>query len=646
MNEQVGSIGSTARAWDAALDSAEHGAMVVDPVLDRVLHFNEPALALTGLSGFAFSATRTSSLFPDQLAALTGLSLECLTQGHAWSQELELVGPDATMRPVELFLSHFATEGRDLILFLLHDLKTIRARRAAFEVKQFYRGGRPHEQRFEVLFRHLQRGDQMILHAAGEGIYGVNAKGETTFLNPAAERMLGWRCEDLIGRTMHSVIHHSHEDGSHYTIKACPIYAAFRDGKIHRVVDEVFWRRDGTCFPVEYTSTPIQENGRLLGAVVVFRDVSTQRRAQTELRQALAEVENLKRRLEAENAYLQDELRSNANHTELVGDSLAVRTILRQIELVGPTSATVLITGESGTGKELIARAIHDASPRRERPLIRVNCSAIPRELFESEFFGHSKGSFTGAVRDRVGRFELADGGTIFLDEVGELPLDQQAKLLRVLQEQQIERVGESHSRKIDVRVIAATNRNLKEEAATRRFREDLFFRLNVFPINSPPLRDRPDDIPLLTLLFVQRACSRAGRPELPISLADVERLKAYHWPGNIRELENVVERAVITAVDGRLRFDLPSPIGYDVAFPAKTAAQAADVLSEDRRKTLERENLIAVLRICGGRVSGRRGAAEIIGVPATTLYSRLKRFQIDARHYRNEEPVKPSRLV
>jgi PAS domain S-box-containing protein len=636
MNEQFAANNLMSGIWEAALDAAGHAAIVADPVLDRVVHFNEPALTLTGTAGFDLSTRRASSLFPDQLSALTALTLECLTQGHAWSQELELIARDGALRPVELFLSRVVTEGRELILLLMHDLKSIRARRAAFEVKQFYRGGRPHEERFEVLFRHLQRGDQMILHAAGEGIYGVNAKGETTFLNPAAERMLGWRCEELIGRTMHSVIHHSHVDGSHYHIKACPIYAAFRDGKIHRVVDEVFWRRDGTCFPVEYTSTPIQENGRLLGAVVVFRDVSKQRKAQAELRQALAEVESLKRRLEAENAYLQDELRINANHTELVGDSPPMRTILHQIELVAPTSATVLITGESGTGKELIARAIHNASPRRERPLIRVNCSAIPRELFESEFFGHSKGAFTGAVSDRVGRFELADGGTIFLDEVGELPLDQQAKLLRVLQEQQIERVGESRSRKIDVRVIAATNRNLKEEAASRRFREDLFFRLNVFPINSPPLRDRPDDIPLLTLRFVRRACGRACRAELPISLADVERLKAYHWPGNIRELENVVEHAIITAVDGRLRFNLPSPLPSSAASTGKAGAQMAEVITEERRKALERKNLITVLRGCGGRVSGRRGAAEIIGVPPTTLYSRLKRLRINASDYRD----------
>jgi formate hydrogenlyase transcriptional activator len=227
--------------------------------------------------------------------------------------------------------------------------------------------------------------------------------------------------------------------------------------------------------------------------------------------------------------------------------------------------------------------------------------------------------------RQLLHRAELADGGTIFLDEVGELPLDQQAKLLRVLQNQQIERVSESRSRKIDVRVIAATNCNLKEEAACRRFREDLFFRLNVFPINSPPLRDRPDDIPLLTLQFVRRACGRAFRTELPISLADVERLKAYHWPGNIREPENVVERAVITAGDGRLRFNLPSPLASSPVSTGKAGAQTAEVITEERRKALERENLITVLRSCGGRVSGRRGgAAEIIGVPPTTFYSRL----------------------
>ena len=400
--------------------------------------------------------------------------------------------------------------------------------------------------------------NQLILRAAGEGIYGVNAEGKTTFVNPAAERMLGWMAEELIGRDMHSIVHHTHADGSYYQEHDCPIYAAFRDGAVHQVDTEVFWRKDGTSFWVEYTSTPINEGGHVVGAVIVFRDVTQRREADEKLRAAHEEVDRLRERLELENAYLQEEIRIEGNHHGIVGRSAAIQKILRQVELVAPTDATVLITGESGTGKELIARAIHDASKRSRRPLIRVNCATIPRELFESEFFGHAKGAFTGALRDGVGRFELADGGTLFLDEVGDMPLELQGKLLRVLQENNFERVGEAQTRTVDVRVIAATNRDLKQEVRRGRFREDLYFRLDVFPIESVPLRERRDDIPLLAAHFVHGE-GRKLRRELKLTEGDVRRLMQYDWPGNVRELENVIERAAILARHARLRIDLPA---------------------------------------------------------------------------------------
>ena len=261
---------------------------------------------------------------------------------------------------------------------------------------------------------------------------------------------------------------------------------------MHNVDGEVFWRKDGTPVWVEYTSTPIRDRGMVVGAVIVFRDVSQRREADEKLHAALAEVDRLRERLELENAYLQEEIRIETNPRGIIGQSAAIQKTLRQVKLVAPTTAAVMITGESGTGKELIARAIHEASSRRDRPLIRVNCAAIPRELFESEFFGHVKGAFTGAVRDRIGRFELADGGTLFLDEVGEIPLELQGKLLRVLQEGNFERVGEERTRAVDVRLIAATNRDLKQEVARGRFREDLYFRLNVFPVESVPLARPP----------------------------------------------------------------------------------------------------------------------------------------------------------
>jgi PAS domain S-box-containing protein len=304
----------------------------------------------------------------------------------------------------------------------------------------------------QIEMEQIRQQHDLILQAAGEGIYGIGADGLATFVNPAAVAMTGWTPEDIVGQPIHDIHHHTRPDGSPYPREECPIYAAFKDGKIHHCEDEVFWRKDGSSFPVEYTSTPIVENGKLAGAVVVFKDITERKQAAQELRQAYAEVEQMKERLEAENVYLQEEIKVERNFAGIVGQSHAIQQVLHQVELVAPTDASVLISGESGTGKELIACAIHEQSKRNDRPLIRVNCAAIPRELFESEFFGHVKGAFTGAVKDRTGRFDLADGGTIFLDEVGEIPLELQSKLLRVLQEGQFERVGEEKTRTVDVR--------------------------------------------------------------------------------------------------------------------------------------------------------------------------------------------------
>jgi formate hydrogenlyase transcriptional activator len=430
------------------------------------------------------------------------------------------------------------------------------------------------------------------------------------------------------------MVHHHRADGSPYPNHDCPIYAAFRNGAVQTVAGEVFWRKDGTPLWVEYTSTPIRERGQIIGAVIVFRDVSQRREAEERLRQALGEVDTLRERLERENAYLQEEIRIEGNHRGIIGRSSAIQKTLRQIDLVAPTDATVLVTGESGTGKELIGRAIHEASSRRARPLIRVNCAAIPRELFESEFFGHVKGAFTGALRDRVGRFELADGGTLFLDEVGEIPLELQGKLLRILQEGQFERVGDERTRSVDVRVIAATNRDLRAEVAAGRFREDLYFRLDVFPIHSAPLRERVEDIGLLALHFLRHAERKLKTSGLALSEGDVRRLAGYGWPGNVRELQNVIERAAILARNGRPAIDLPAgrPAG---AAPARAEEAGAGPITEDQRRARDRHNIIAALELAGGKVSGPGGAAERLGFRPTTLASRMKALAVDPRAIR-----------
>lgn len=478
----------------------------------------------------------------------------------------------------------------------------------------------------------VKRSNERILAAAGEGIYGIGINGLCTFVNPASVVMTGWKPEDIIGKPTHDMHHHTKPDGSHYPREECPIYAAFQDGLVHQCDDEVFWRKDGSSFPVEYTSTPIYENEELAGAVVVFRDISERKQNEQELQQAYAEVEQMKQRLELENVYLQEEIRSDHDFKEIVGQSHAINQVLNQIELVAPTMATVLITGESGTGKELIARAIHDRSERSGRPLIRVNCAAIPHELFESEFFGHVKGAFTGAIKDRAGRFELADGGTIFLDEVGEIPLNLQSKLLRVLQEGQYERVGEEQTRNVDVRLIAATNKNLKIEVENQAFREDLFFRLNVFPVEAVPLRKRLEDIPLLAQHFIIIICKKLNQPEPRLIKADIKQLQSYGWQGNIRELQNVIERAIITSKGNRLQFDLPTDNVATVS-KSRTIHLDEDVLqtpyTETERLARDHENIVLALTLSNNKISGVNGAAEMLGIKPTTLASRVKNFGI-----------------
>jgi transcriptional regulator with GAF, ATPase, and Fis domain len=298
-----------------------------------------------------------------------------------------------------------------------------------------------------------------------------------------------------------------------------------------------------------------------------------------------------------------------------------VRAVLRQIDLVADTEATVLITGESGTGKELVARAIHDRSSRRDGPLVRVNCASIPESLFESELFGYVKGAFTGALTDRPGRFEAAQGGTLMLDEIGEVPLAMQPKLLHVLQEKEFERVGETRARKVDVRIVAATNRDLAAEVEAGRFREDLFYRLNVFPIENPPLRDRREDISLLAEHFVQAAARRLHREPPRLGEEALRQLVTRDWPGNIRQLENVIERAVILARDGQLRFE-PAPAAATPRPPS--ASGLLPSLSRAAMENHQRETIVAALERTGGRVSGPRGAAELLGMKASTLFSRM----------------------
>lgn len=343
---------------------------------------------------------------------------------------------------------------------------------------------------------------------------------------------------------------------------------------------------------------------------------------------AFEEIEFLKARLEEENTYLREEVTSALGVGDIIGNSPGLRKVMQQIQLVAATEATVLVTGESGTGKELVARAIHEHSPRKDRALIKINCGAVPDALFESEFFGHVKGSFTGAMKDKPGRFELADGGTLFLDEIGEVPLAMQAKLLRVLQEQEIERVGDTRTRKISVRIIAATNHDLKKEVEAGRFRQDLFYRLSVFPIEIPPLRERRDDIPHLAAHFVKQSARRMNRPAPRVTQGTMAQLTAHDWPGNVRELQNAVERAVILSQGGPLRFEFAAPES-EPSKPITLPTTPAKLLTRDDLKRHERESIATALKECGGKIFGAAGAAEMLGMKPTTLASRIKALGI-----------------
>ena len=651
----------------------------------------------------------------------------------------------------------------------------------------------------------LQKSEErarLILNSAAEGIFGCDSDGICLFCNTAAAQLIGYDApEQLLGQNMHDLQHHTRKDGTPFPIDDCPIFKGFLENRGVHVDDDVFWRKDGSSFSVEYWSHPLVREGKTVGAVVTFLDVTERKNAEEALRKseqrthtlleinnaiitnltpdalfssayeaiqrvvsfdraaflfyqpesktlklvsmegsdesdffrvgreydleetrisawvlehqeavtrgdlkreqqslgekslvaeriqsycvvplvamgkslgtfalwsetqnrytaadaellrevanqvALAianmksyeEIASLKARLEKENVYLQEEIRTEHNFEEIVGDSPPLLELLRRVDQVAPTDSTVLIYGETGTGKELIARAIHNRSNRKDRPLVKVNCSAISAGLVESELFGHVKGAFTGAFERRIGRFELADGGTIFLDEVGELPLDTQVKLLRVLQEREFEPVGSNRSVRVDVRIICATNRNLEESIQDGTFRSDLYYRLNVFPLEVPPLRERRSDIDQLARFFVSRSARNLGKKLTGISEAATQKLLSYSWPGNIRELQNLIERAVILCngpileLEGDLNKVSTSPVLSDPLPEVPNAHQSPLKTLQE----VERTHILAVLEQTHGVIEGANGAARTLGMHPNTLRHRMEKLGIKRSGHR-----------
>ena len=462
-----------------------------------------------------------------------------------------------------------------------------------------------------------------ILASAMDAIVTFDASRRIELFNAAAEKALACSAHEAIGQPIQRFLDDAFRDALDGAL------TALADGA---PATPYLWApgglsaraADGRTFPVEATLSHVTVDGRPL-YTLILRDVEARRRGEAELR-----------RLHRESAYLQEEIRAVHHADDIIGASRAFREALDKVRLVAETDSSVLVVGETGTGKELIARAVHAASRRAHLPLIKVNCAALPAGLIESELFGHERGAFTGATERRIGRFELAAGGTIFLDEISEMPLDLQAKLLRVLQEREFERVGGTKTLTVDVRVIAATNRDLAAAVAAGDFRHDLYYRLNVFPIALPPLRERVEDIPLLVHYFVARCAQRIGRTVTHVSNDAMRRLLAYGWPGNVRELENVVERAVILSPDrdllvpSELLAAPPLTAAASLGMPAAAPPRPYDGAAEPTSMVgIEREHIARVLKQTGWRIEGPRGAASVLGINPSTLRSRIKKLGI-----------------
>jgi PAS domain S-box-containing protein len=473
--------------------------------------------------------------------------------------------------------------------------------------------------------RHSHDRLRALVENASDGISVLDADGSILYAAPSVEQLMGYKPEE--------VVEHHAKDFMMSQGDVAPLMDSIRralenPGEIQtlRVRGR---RKDGSPIEIEAAGQRLRDMADPQCVVFNWRDIT----------ERVQFYDGQRQRLELENTYLQEEVRAVSGSGLALGTSAGIRRVLEQIEMVSPTDANVLIVGETGVGKELVARAIHESSRRFDRPLVKINCTAIPRELFESEFFGHVKGSFSGALRDRTGRFQLADGGTLFLDEIGDLPIEMQPKLLQVLEEGRFEPVGSDATQHVNVRILVASNRDLRSLIRAGRFREDLYYRLSTFPIAVPPLRERKNDIPALAAYFLDEAYRRFDRPRLKLSEGHIDQLCNYEWPGNIRELRNVVERAVITARSGSIHFEVPVlESGSEVKQLA--AREPNRVIRDKELKLRERENIVAALKQARGRVYGRNGAARLLGIKASTLSARIRKFGIERIAVNPQEPL------
>lgn len=454
-----------------------------------------------------------------------------------------------------------------------------------------------------------------VIAAASFAITVIGSEGKIVLANRAVAELFGSKVEELIGRSLSACI----ARGDSVRVAEIVQLALAHSLSVSNAECEVT-RKEGMTCTLRFSLQPLTlESGErvLVGAA---EDVTERKVSEAKLREALAEVERLKNQLQSENLYLDEEVKPGHNFGEIVGESAALKKALYLVERVAATGATVLILGETGTGKELFARAVHDLSQRKDGPFVKVDCGGIPAGLIESELFGHENGAFTDAIKRRAGRFELADGGTIFLDEIGDLPLDLQSRLLRVLKEGAFESVGGMRTINTDARVVAATNRDLGGQIGSGTFREDLYYRLATFPITLPPLRERPEDVQLLAFHFMKKYCARLGKKIENVPQQLIEKLRAYHFPGNVREMENIIERAVILSTGNTLQLD----ISFISARQPAPEQEELQTLEE-----IERSYIARALAICNWQIEGTQGAAIRLGIPPSTLRSRLRKLNI-----------------
>ncbi len=559
--------------------------LIVDLTEDRIMDANPRACEKLGYTRDELLAMRMSDIHPDEMPALQAFAASVLKSGHGWTNELTCITKSGEGLPSEISASLIEVSGQKWMLALIRDISERRRLQEAL---------RQSEERLSLIFE-----------SAMDAIVVIKADLTIALFNQAAEKAFLCRASEAIGQPLDRYL----------TEKSSQLLKSYLSDCQKGPRDKCYlWARegiagirvDGKLFPVDGTVSQFETAGEKL-YTLILRDINE-----------LVSAEEKLQRLQLEKGYLQEELRNEYNLGEIIGASPAMTAVFEGVERVAATDSTVLLTGETGTGKEMVARAIHDLGKRRERALVKLNCAALPSGLIESELFGHEKGAFTGATARKKGRFELADGGTIFLDEIGELPLETQTKLLRVLQEQEFERLGSSETLRVDVRVIAATNRNLQEEVDAGAFRADLYYRLNIFPIHIPPLRQRLEDIPLLADHFVRKFARRMGKRVEKIHPDAMARLMAYAWPGNVRELANILERALILCDGGVLQ------AGHVGVTPV-----AANTPANNSLEDVERDHILAVLRQTGWKVEGKLGAAQQLGLNPGTLRSRMKKLRI-----------------